>query len=663
MMGGFGWGRGGQVMMMPVSQPVSDQMLEGFSVAASGTPIQDTPAGEAIKHIQARDWLQAIQAIEALSEEDERLVMDGHGVLRPLSTLKSALLTGMPKEGLRTFRKLNDPAAKTKLQQAQALDDLQQRARAYEALIRDYPLCGPAADAAMALGDTCFEQGRFDRAADLFRFAAEHAEAPVDDPMLMARRLIAMSRAEQWRGFDTLSQYAAFRHADTPITLGGQSVTIPKLIAQLNDLRGNTPEQQASPRAARLAMPTEDDERFDIDLIGKSDLKLLEIMAVNNRLGTIIDKLIAPSVASDNGQVFSLALGCLRKHDPETGSVIWQQEKENQQAYTKKLSNQMYQLQQGYHQSLQIVGDRLLAVVPEANNPARATLNVHDIKTGEKQWSFRQASDDSGTQCVVGKPLIVDDRVYVVTQQQGQGQLRMSALKLSDGQRISKTDLGTAPVDQYLGGPAELEPRIKMGQDLLFVQTNNGALIALDPQTLKIRWAFTQRIRASGMGMLRRHGFIAPGSIPHHTGNLVAAGGIVYTKDTRTNRIHAIREHDAAQLWAQETDGDATIVHADSQHVYVLGKQLVAYDLRTGEQVWWTPHAGAKAGTPVFSDTDCLLAGNNRICHIDLKTGKLTAFREDLNDRAELALTDDLLLRQTGKTLTGYRIPTANKQP
>ena len=108
-----GWDCG---LRMPFVQPIqaapSEQTQDGFTVSASGTAIQDTPAGEALKLIEAGEWVKAIQKIESLDDSSKGLVVDERGVLRPLSAMKSALIASMPPEGRRTFTKLNDPAAR-----------------------------------------------------------------------------------------------------------------------------------------------------------------------------------------------------------------------------------------------------------------------------------------------------------------------------------------------------------------------------------------------------------------------------------------------------------------------------------------------------------------------------------------------------------------------
>ncbi len=158
----MGWDRGfGRPFVPQIQHVPTEQSQDGFVVSASGTAIQDTPAGEALKLIEEGKWVKAIQAIESLSETDSKLVVDAQGVLRPLSAMKSALIATMPAEGRRTFCKLNDPAANTRLAEALGALELGERASAFKSIVDGYALCDAAAAAAEHLGDIRFEQGRF----------------------------------------------------------------------------------------------------------------------------------------------------------------------------------------------------------------------------------------------------------------------------------------------------------------------------------------------------------------------------------------------------------------------------------------------------------------------------------------------------------------------
>lgn len=647
--------RGGFQPFVPQAQPApTEQTQDGFSVAASGTEIADTPAGEAIKLIKEGEWIKAIQAIETMKDADQQLIMDTNGVLRPLSTMKSVLIASMPEAGRRTFSKLNDPAANTKLSEALGTNILSEREQSLESIVNSYALCDAAATAAENLGDIRFEQGRFNEAAAHYRFASEHPATTADDAGLMARRLTALSRAEQWDAFNELAEYAAFRHPQSTIIIAGQDTPIKGFIATLAAERGMVPNQPGDASPMRLTLP--DAAKFELEydqpMIAKDDLKLLQTHAQNHNVASVIDQIIAPVVASDDERLFTLALGQVARLDPETGSELWRFG--NSQETVRSLPQRIRFLTSGYHQSLTVHGDTLLVAIPQNNNTTQSHLFAVDAETGQEKWNLRDVLRGNN-EGVVGTPLVIGKQIYFITSKSTRA-LTLRVIDLSDGSKISELELGKASQGPRMNAPAELSPRLTMGQSHLLVQTNNGALIAVNPNEMKIAWAFTQKIRPSSLAPTPRHRQTIQ-TVARHTGDVVATGGIVITKGTRTNRIVAFREYDAAMLWQAEADADSTIVHHDEQHVYVLGKELVALDRKTGEAVWWTPHPGDKSGPPVFTDDACLIAGNVRFCRIDLATGKLTHYREDMTDVAALHVVGDRLISVTQNRITAIALP------
>lgn len=632
-------------------------LLDGFSVGAHTTPIQETPAGEALKWIQQGEWVKAIQAIESLKADDPRMVQDGSGVLRPLGSFKSALITAMPDEGRAAFRKLNGPAAQTKLKRARAHTTPDQQADAYAAIIIGYPLCNASAQAARALGDIRFEQGRFEEAAELYRFCAQHPATTADDASLIARRLISQARAAQWDLFDQLATYASFRHPDATVRLGGQGVKVQSLIRQLTSLRA---DDAGAPIVTidgpTLALPVADDNLFQSPAIEPKQYSLLKALAKQNNLDSVFDGIVRPELASDGDRLFQLALGEVSRLDPDTGSVLWQHRpnlKDNQQ---QPLVSNIRQLAYGYHQSLVIAGDTLLAVIPHPHNTQQSTIKAFNAETGELRWNGQKNAGQDTYQNIVGKPLVVGDRVYAISQRRGNPEVRLAAIHLKTGQPVMSIKLGNAANDARMGTPAEFSPRLAMGQSLLFVQTNNGALIAIDPEKKTIAWAMSQQINPSVMGMLTHHRAVPQQNMINRAGEVVAQDGYVFAKDTRTRHLHALREHDAALLWSAEVEPTASIVHADDRHAYVLGKQLTAYDLKTGKRAWWTPHAGKESGQPAFTHDTCLIAGDQRTCLIDLSTGKLTDYSEENPTAARLLLHSDRVIRQANNRISAQRL-------
>jgi outer membrane protein assembly factor BamB len=403
----------------------------------------------------------------------------------------------------------------------------------------------------------------------------------------------------------------------------------------------------------RLALPKEGDLEYDKDLIAKDHLAVLRQHAMNNNMASILDQAIAPAIATDGDQLFSIALGSVARLNPETGTEQWRIGDANESV--QKISQRMYNIASGYHQSLVVHDDTLLATMPGKNNDLNAYLVAISPEDGQVRWSSYDMLRNT-SEGVVGEPLVIGDRVYFVSYRSTM-ELTLRAVRLSDGSELGKLALGKASKGPNMNGPAELSPRLTMGQAHLMVQTNNGALIAVDPNKMSIAWAFTQKIRQSGVNMMRRRGIAVSNVISRHTGEVVAKDGLVVAKDTRTNRVVALREYDAAMVWMADSDADATIVHQDTKHVYVLGEELVALDRRTGERVWWTPHAGDKSGTPVFTEDACLIAGNHRMCRVDLVTGKLTQYREDYSGAASLHVVGNQLVSISGNRITAVRLP------
>lgn len=650
--GGFRCGVG-QPFIVPIQSVPVEQTQDGFNVAASGTAIQDTPAGEAIKLIEQGQWVKAIQAIESLSETDSKLVLDERGVLRPLSAMKSALIASMPDAGRRTFCKLNDPAAKSKLAEAHDAVQLDERGEAYKSIVDSYALCDAAATAAEHLGDIRFEQGRFNEAAAYYQFAAEHPGNTADDAALMARQLTALSRAQQWDAFDALAEYARFRHPQTTVKLAGQDTPIVSLISALLASRETDPASKPDTAPTRLALPHTSELEYDRPLIDEDHLKLLRQFAMNSNMGSIIDQTIAPVVATDGDRVFTLSLGSVTRLNPETGTELWRVGDPNEAV--QMMSQRMHNLASGYHQALVLHQDTLLAALPGKQHNFSAYLTALDANTGELRWTLSDLQR-SNNESVVGQPIVDNGLVYFVTYRTTMD-LTLRVVNLADGSEVSKLALGKVSKGPNLNAPAELSPRLTMGQSHLLVQTNNGALIAVDLKDMTIAWAFTQKIRQSGMNMMRRHGIAVQDAVSRHTGDVIAADGLVVAKDTRTNQVVAFREYDAAMLWLADSDADATIVHHDDQHIYVLGKKLVALDRRTGQRVWWTPHPGEQSGQPVFTDHACLIAGNQRLCRIDLSTGKLTHYREDFTRPAALHLVGNQLISVDQQGIAAIALP------
>ena len=642
----------GQPMIWNPEVTHEQPMINGFSLVAGHDKIEETPAGEAINLIEKGEWVKAIQTIESLGVQ-QTLVRDRDGMLRPLSRLKAELLWTMPEEGQRAFRKLNNVAAQNKLEHADTFESLTERAKAYTKLVSDYPLCDAAPRAAERLGDIRFEQGRFEQAAEMYRFAAERNTLASDDPMLMARRLIALARANRWQAFDDLATYANFRHPGTPVSIGGEEQRLPSLIEKLAESRRDIPATQTNASAGPLTVPSLNDRQFKRELIGKRVQTNLEAWASRYSISLAVKQLMKPIVTADDQRLFTLTLGSVARLNPETGTELWRIG--DPDAHASQIQNRIGNLRNGYHPSLTLAGDTLIACIPSENSPELSDIHALSSEDGTTKWRW-PINQSTQSHRAIGKPIVVGQTVYSVTKSLQDNQLQLIALAVDTGKQVGSLALGTAVINANAGS-IDFAPRLAMGQNLLIVQTNNGAIIAIDPDNLSVAWAHEQQIRQpnySELSLAKRH-----------PGNVIARGGMVVAKDSRTHRVIAYQEQDARPLWSFEIDGDSTVAYMDDRHVYLLGEQLIALDKRTGEKVWWSPHIGKTMGQPVFTADACLIAGNRRLCRIDLATGRLTQRQDTFNQAADLTRLGNMIIFTGEDNISAYNMPahTHKRQP
>lgn len=640
---------------VPATQTPDAPRIDGFVLAQNPTAIRDTPAAAAAEHIDARQWVRAVQSIQAIDPEAHPYIIDKPGVTRPAARLRAALIRSMPEAGRRAFRKLAGPAAQAELKHARAIASLKDRAHAYAALIDRYPLCDAAGEAARELGGLYFAFGRFAQAASMFGRAIDHPANVGAEAELAAHRLVALARAERWGEFDELAEDAGFRHADTQVTLGGERLTLRDLIARLNQNRPDKDDTDNTPDR-RFTLPAEGAGGLYRPLIDRRLQHALRLTAQKYKLNHVIDAMLAPRHAVDDGRLFTLALGRVARIDPDTGEDLWHFDQAG--ASGVDIKDHLNQFRLGYPQALAASGKFVLALVPlpDAAHPTR--LIALDAATGALRWDWTQSAGAYRDMHVYGEPLIDGERVYVACLDERDAMLRVVTLDLSTGESIHATPLGRVVNDPRSNRPVEFSPRLALSEQHLIVQTNNGGVVALDREDQTLAWAFTQQVRLSGLSRAWELGHVPPGSVARHTGGVIAHGGLVLTKDTRGDTVYAFHAHDGRAAWSTKADPDATIVHTDERHAYVLGRELVALNLQTGEPAWSAARAGEPAGRPVFTASTCILAGDRCLCEIDLATGGLVKMNPSLQGRADLSIIAGRLIRVTDHRLTIHPLAT-----
>lgn len=605
----------------PIVNPEDAGRESGFDVAAGVTELADTQAPAVFDAVDAGDWQAVIRLLETLDQgEQTTLIRDNSGMLRPLSTLKAQVMADLPPEGRRTFRMMYRPVAVKMLADAQGIADPAQQSLALAEVVERYGLCAAASEAAQQLGDLHFEGGRFNESARYYAFASEHPVGDPDDAQLIAKRLHAFARSGDWAGFDTLADYARFRRGGASVRVGGETVTVNALIDVLGTDRANGP---AIPQhvGRPLGFPRGAYPSAEIQVLSPSIWKIVQHSMMNQRVAPSADELTRPVALMADGRLYTLALGQLTAHAPETGEPLWAAG--NAEESARQVSNWSNQLAlSGIHQSLSLQGDTLLATAHDPQQMDMARLYAYDKATGDLRWSSQQVAELMQVG-FLGEPATRGRTTYAVTKERNGNRLVLYALDLDDGSPQWSVQLGEAKPDPNWRQVIGLSPCVAVGERYIFVLTNNGALIAVDPVRQEVAWAMSYGILPASNPNTGQVSSVNPGGI-------AVQDGVVYSKDGRDDRLVAIRASDAVVQWTTQVDAGSTLVHSDRRHAYLLGDELVAYDLATGERVWWTSHHGRAGRAPAFTADYALIAGPHRMCRIDLTTGKVDGYREDI---------------------------------
>ncbi|MDA1267357.1 MAG: PQQ-binding-like beta-propeller repeat protein, partial [Planctomycetota bacterium] len=230
------------------------------------------------------------------------------------------------------------------------------------------------------------------------------------------------------------------------------------------------------------------------------------------------------------------------------------------------------------------IGERLLVAgdVHHAGAGPAIHLVCFDL-IGRELWSTRKDRDFQGLS-VIGVPSHADGTVYAVMQREGTYNLDLVAVSLADGARLWTAPLGT-PVSaaasnpwMWMGSGAVLPiaPQVVLTGDEILVVTDSCAVLAVDPVAGRIRWAYTRPVE-------RR---FDDGPSP---GSSVYLDGILYLRSQGNKNCFALDVAKRKELWTSRVHQSERIVASDEQHLYLLGDNLRAIDLHTGERVWSRP--------------------------------------------------------------------------
>jgi outer membrane protein assembly factor BamB len=205
-----------------------------------------------------------------------------------------------------------------------------------------------------------------------------------------------------------------------------------------------------------------------------------------------------------------------------------------------------------------------------AATASTGTVEAVALDGEETAWSYQFGDGDAST--AFGTPALADGRLFATGNDGREDPTgRLVALDAATGKRQWGVTTEAATEDA---------PAVADGD--VFFGTEAGTLYSVDAETGSTNWTH---------------------ELPERVVNKPSVGGdLVYA--LADSKLHAVDRTDGTRRWSTPTDPVEDNVTVTTDHVFVGGENLEAFDAATGELVWDRPPGGYTGGygVPVIVD-------------------------------------------------------------
>ncbi len=644
------------------SQP--QQPPRAFALAA-----QRAEAAEALddfrRYRERGTWERAFKALEQIADPTNTGLMErADGFYVPARVMVRNLLAELPPEGKDAYRLFHDSSARALLAEADGFPagsagELERLSR----LLDRYFITAAGGAAADRLGDAYFEQGDLARAAELWQqVLAHHPESPVPRVRLLVKAATALARLGRWSEFEELRRQVRERHAGETVLIAGREVPA---LEHLERLSAEQSEESAAGELRvpdDLPLPESAEPTWQFRFFTQADAQALASVGANWGWGVRFPVVeMVPPVVVDEVRVYINLLGYHLALDRATGKLLWRSQRFHD-LVQKLQQSQMHQPEQ-----YQLVdgGDRLWSVYRDVNllgqqgQPFR--LSCWEKASGKEIWQS-QAIAELANWSLMGRPFVLGDRIVTTGIKSDQPtELYAVALRSDDGKLLWSTHLGTYQTDPsqawYQRGS---HPYVVAHNSRVYVETGAGALLELDPATGAVNWALPYESEVATTPYAWGWWGYSPEQKLVTSAAPLLAGGRLYFKGMRSQRLYALDLGGPRVLWKRPVNQSGMLVGIDEQRIYLGGEDLTAIDLGTQRLVW---AARLPRGTswvrPVLTATRLYQFTSRGVFELDKLTGdKVRLFRGgDLDSLGgTVYVQDGLLLTVSNLSVTAYRL-------
>jgi outer membrane protein assembly factor BamB len=617
------------------------------------------------------EWEKALRCLSELHETDPGQLSRGEdGLVVPVRRRIWEAVVSLPPEGRRAFDvffsgQASELAGRMLAPEARASgEDVALAGEVYDRyFISEYGVA-----AADLLGDAAFERGRFNDAAVYWRAILDHPnDAEIPEARVAVKLAVALHRAGLADEYEKQRGLVSRRYADRSVVLGGQTLTAASALDMLSDpsSAAASASQPADPaRVSSAAAPGDEAQPlWQVRFMSGSAQSSLK-SALSNWWGPASGLTgLVPANTTDGGRIYCNWLGICFAIDAQTGKLLWRTDKFN------TLNGKFQQFQNGSavasRYEIAAAGDTVLTVslpLDRLNYYREAyRLTALDAATGEKRWDSTDI-DSLKEMTFIGRPLVLNDQVLAVCHSKEGADAQLKAISLQDGQEAWGLPLGQAVMTTTRNGRQRVpEPTLMLDGDLLYVLTNNGALLVIDLPQRRITWAMSYP-PPPGTGNQQNNVFWGGPSDAgkvYTRGVVRRYGGVLYFKESGSPTLYALDPVKRKILWKRPVSAEAKIVGIDPGRVYLLGRELLSIDRRTRGLKWSTKLPIGAGGLRVIHDGQRVTVLTGRgVYEIDKTNGDiLRIFRgHDLASQGgSVDLRDGTMVCTSNLALSAYR--------
>ncbi len=654
-----------------------EKSLSGFQIQVDDS--MATSFKDFERFAARKDWEKAFRAIGEIPSEKRIGMLDaGDGMIVPARTRIWQVVAELPAEGREAFRVFFDAKARELLSQIDAEDaepgaDVKIARQVYD----EYFLTSVGDDAANLLGDAAFEQGDFRGAERHWRDILDHhPNTEWGELRIQVKRAVALLRSGRSRQFAALLKDIEQRFPGETVELGGEDVDPVMFLKSLpssSDPPTTGPGEQAEETfaIAEGSLPAETPIAWQLQYLSDTGKTLMDQSVNSNHWYRNGVETYVPPFTSLGSRLICNWFGIVFAIDTTTGKLQWRSEKFD------KLNSQFSQMPQSQTNIEQFAvvagGNTVLAISlnPERLNNYREPFRLiaYELDTGKERWkseSIEPLKDES----FIGQPLFLGDNVLVTTHGRNDSKMMLRSLKLVDGSENWSKELGTATQVQKSRRVQQQNPVpiFRQTDDAVLVLTNNGALIALDSLGKEILWVLKFKGPPSSSG----DNMFWYGNEPledvialHSQGAIIEEEGIVYFKEVCSNELFAVDLSGPKVLWKRPVAVEAVLAGADEERLYVLTREIMAFDRQTQKLQWSRrlPIVGGGLSAVVGRDTLYLFTNRGIYC-LDKQDGQQKAiFRgADLESNGGwIEVVGNRLVCVSNRTVTAYTPPWADE--